>query len=62
MFGKVSSFGKGYGFIRGDDGRRYYVRSGDVCVPSGILTAGSHVDFRPGTNDRGLIARNVRPL
>lgn len=62
MYGKVSRFEKGWGFIQGDNGKRYYVSSGEIRVPSGILAVGSHVDFRPSTNDRGLVAVDVRPL
>ncbi len=62
MHGKVIRFGKGWGFIRGDDDRRYYVKSGDIRVPSGFLATGSQVEFRPTTNDKGRMAVDVRPL
>lgn len=67
MFGKVTRFNGRWGFIKEDDreggtGRTYYVRSGDILVPSGFLAAGSHVEFTPSLNDRGRIALNVRPM
>ncbi len=62
MYGKVSRFEKGWGFILGDNGRRYYVSGGEIRVPSGILAVGSHVEFHPSVNDRGYAAKNVRPI
>ena len=62
MFGQVIQFYRGYGFIKGDDGMPYYVRGGDIRLPSGFLAKGSHVEFRPSTNDKGRIALDVRPL
>lgn len=57
MLGKVESYSdsKGWGFIRGDDGRRYYVSRGGInkqSIPSGSLYAGCTVEFRTGEGNR----------
>jgi len=50
MIGKVESYDakKGYGFIRGDDGKRYFVPYVNVKTASGSLMAGYTVDFNTG--------------
>ena len=50
MIGRVESYNprKGYGFIQGDDGRRYYVSSGNInknSIRSGSLSSGYCVSF-----------------
>jgi len=61
MLGKVESYNskKGYGFIRGDDGLRYFVPYCNVKTRSGSLDAGYQVEFTGGRNERGYIASNV---
>jgi cold shock CspA family protein len=49
-----------YGFLRGDDGRRYFVHRTDVAGP--MLTAGERVQFDPLTTAKGLRARAVQRL
>lgn len=61
MFGKVESYNpkKGFGFILGDDGLRYFVPYCNVKTASGSLGAGYQVEFTGGRNERGYIASNV---
>ena len=62
MRGRVTSFltEKGYGFIRGDDGRDYFVHLDDVAghVP---LVDSQVVMFETTTTAKGYRARSVRP-
>ena len=64
MFGKVDSFDskKRYGFILGDDGRRYFVHSGSINIPSGNLDRGYMVSFTPTLSSRGYAAADVNLL
>lgn len=53
MIGRVESYNprKGYGFIMGDDGRRYYISSGNIdrnSIRSGSLVSGYGVIFNTG--------------
>lgn len=61
MLGKVEQFDnkKRYGFISGDDGRRYFVHASNVKTPSGSLEKGYMVSFTATTNNRGYAAVNV---
>ncbi len=59
MLGKVSTYDsrKGWGFIHGDDGRRYYVSQGNISLPSRCLYPGYTVEFSVREGNRAL---NVR--
>lgn len=57
MLGKVENYSnsKNWGFILGDDGRRYYVSKGKInkeSIPSGTLQKGCTVEFRTGEGNR----------
>ena len=59
MLGKVESFNdaKGWGFIRGDDGRRYYVSRGNISrdkIPSRTLSSGYSVEFSTGEGNKAF--------
>lgn len=60
MLGKVESYSskKGYGFIAGDDGRKYFVPYCNVRTRSGELIRGYQVEFN--TEKIGNRAYNVR--
>lgn len=65
MIGKVENYSprKGYGFIMGDDGKRYYVSSGNIDknnIRSGQLASGYTVSFNTGK--AGNKAYDVRYL
>ena len=55
MRGTVKEFGtqRGWGFITGDDGKDYFVRT---------LYKGDLVEFEPTETDRGVKAGNVIPI
>lgn len=60
--GEVISFvaSKGYGFISGDDGERYFVHQKEV--EGGVqLTSGQRVTFVPTPSPKGSKARHVVP-
>lgn len=61
MIGKVENYNpkKGYGFILGDDGRKYFVPYCNVKTASGSLSAGYTVEFSRGDGNRAM---NVRLL
>lgn len=61
MLGKVENYDpkKGYGFIRGDDGKKYFVPYCNVNTVSGILSAGYTVEFNIGQGNKAF---NVRYL
>lgn len=64
MMGKVESYSaaKNWGFIRGDDGRRYYVSRGNINrerVPSRALSAGCSVEFSTGEGNKALNVRYI---
>ncbi|RMM39045.1 cold shock domain-containing protein (plasmid) [Pseudomonas amygdali pv. lachrymans] len=60
--GEVVSFvvSKGYGFISGDDGERYFVHQKDVQGGE-TLTSGQRVAFVPTPSPKGSKARHVVP-
>lgn len=61
IYGRVDTFNreKHWGFISGDDGRRYYVSSSDINIPSKALDAGYAVVFTPTCGNRGYRAEDV---
>ena len=60
MTGIVVQFGtKGYGFITGDDGEKYFVHQKNVYNKS-RLRADTRVQFRVETSEKGLVAVDVR--
>ena len=63
MEGTISSFlpGKGYGFLRGDDGRDYFVHRNDVIEPRAVVE-GQRVVFEESATPKGYRARRVRPV
>lgn len=60
--GVVTSFvsAKGYGFISGDDGERYFVHQHDVHGGETLIT-GQRVTFEPTPSPKGSKARRVVP-
>jgi cold shock CspA family protein len=60
--GVVTSFvqAKGYGFINGDDGERYFVHVNDVLGDQGLVT-GHRVTFVPTPSPKGSKAKQVVP-
>jgi len=60
MKGIVAQFGtKGYGFITGDDGEKYFVHQKNVYNKS-RLRADTRVKFRVETSEKGLVAVDVK--
>ena len=60
MTGIVSQFGtKGYGFITGDDGEKYFVHQKNVYNKS-RLRPDTRVKFRVETSEKGLVAVDVK--
>jgi len=60
MTGIVVQFGtKGYGFITGDDGEKYFVHQKNVYNKS-RLRSDTRVTFRVETSEKGLVATNVK--
>ena len=60
MTGVVAQFGtKGYGFITGDDGEKYFVHQKNVYNKS-RLRSDTRVEFKSETSDKGLVAVNVK--
>jgi len=52
---------KGYGFIRGEDGKDVFVHR--TALPMGVyLNEGDEVEFEVEESDRGPRAANVRKL
>jgi len=59
MTGIVAQFGtKGYGFITGDDGEKYFVHQKNVYNKS-RLRADTRVKYRVETSEKGLVAVDV---
>jgi len=57
--GVVAQFGtKGYGFITGDDGEKYFVHQKNVYNKS-RLKANARVVFQAESSEKGLVASNV---
>ena len=60
MTGIVVQFGtKGYGFITGDDGKKYFVHQKNVYNKS-RLRADTRVQYKVETSEKGLVAVNVK--
>ncbi|MCS5592244.1 MAG: cold shock domain-containing protein [Gammaproteobacteria bacterium] len=60
MTGIVAQFGtKGYGFITGDDGEKYFVHQKNVYNKS-RLRSDTRVAFKIEESDKGLVAVNVK--
>ena len=60
MTGIVVQFGtKGYGFITGDDGEKYFVHQKNVYNRS-RLRADTRVKYRVETSEKGLVAIDVK--
>jgi CspA family cold shock protein len=58
--GVVAQFGtKGYGFITGDDGEKYFVHQKNIYNKS-RLKADTRVVFQAESSDKGLVATNVK--
>ena len=60
MTGIVAQFGtKGYGFISGDDGEKYFVHQKNVFNKS-RLRNDTRVRYKVETSDKGLVAVDVK--
>ena len=60
MTGTVAQFGsKGYGFITGDDGEKYFVHQKNVYNKSRLRTD-TRVKYRVETSEKGLVAVDVQ--
>jgi len=60
MTGIVAQFGtKGYGFITGDDGEKYFVHQKNVYNKSRLRTD-TRVKYRVETSEKGLVALDVK--
>ena len=60
MTGIVAQFGtKGYGFITGDDGEKYFVHQKNIYNKS-RLSADTRVKYKVETSEKGLIAVDVK--
>jgi len=60
MTGIVAQFGtKGYGFITGDDGEKYFVHQKNVYNKS-RLKADTRVKYNVETSEKGFVAVNVK--
>ena len=60
MTGIVAQFGsKGYGFISGDDGEKYFVHQKNVFNKS-RLRVDTRVKYKVETSEKGLVAVNVQ--
>ena len=60
MTGIVAQFGtKGYGFITGDDGEKYFVHQKNVYNKS-RLRNNTRVKYRVETSEKGLVAVDVK--
>jgi len=60
MTGKVAQFGtKGYGFITGDDGEKYFVHQKNVYNKS-RLRVDARVKYKVETSEKGLVAVDVQ--
>lgn len=64
MDGTVSSFlpAKGYGFVRGDDGRDYFLHQSDLVPAFGVPIEGQRISFEETATPKGYRARRVKPL
>ena len=60
MSGIVAQFGtKGYGFITGDDGEKYFVHQKNVFNKS-RLRSDTRVKFKVENSEKGLVATDVK--
>ena len=60
MTGIIVQFGaKGYGFITGDDGEKYFVHQKNVYNKS-RLRADTRVKYKVETSEKGLVAVDVK--
>ena len=60
MTGIVAQFGsKGFGFITGDDGEKYFVHQKNVYNKSRLRT-NTRVKYRVETSEKGLVAVDVK--
>jgi len=60
MTGIVTQFGtKGYGFITGDDGEKYFVHQKNVYNKSRLRTD-TRVKYKVETSEKGLVAVDVK--
>ena len=60
MTGIVAQFGtKGYGFITGDDGEKYFVHQKNIYNKSRLRTD-TRVKYRVETSEKGLVAVDVK--
>ena len=60
MTGIVAQFGtKGYGFINGDDGEKYFVHQKNVYNKS-RLSADTRVKYKVETSEKGFVAVDVK--
>jgi len=60
MTGTVAQFGtKGYGFITGDDGEKYFVHQKNVYNKS-RLKADTRVKYKVETSEKGFVAVDVK--
>ena len=59
MTGIVAQFGtKGYGFITGDDGEKYFVHQKNIFNKS-RLRSDTRVKFKVESSEKGLVATDV---
>ena len=60
MTGIVAQFGtKGYGFITGDDGEKYFVHQKNIYNKS-RLRSDTRVKFKVESSEKGLVAIDVK--
>ena len=60
MTGTVVQFGtKGYGFITGDDGEKYFVHQKNIYNKSRLSTD-TRVKYKVETSEKGLVAVEVK--
>ena len=60
MTGIVAQFGtKGYGFITGDDGEKYFVHQKNIYIKS-RLRSDVRVKFKVESSEKGLVAVDVK--
>ena len=60
MTGIVAQFGtKGYGFITGDDGEKYFVHQKNIYNKS-RLRSDTRVKFKAENSEKGLVAVDVK--
>ena len=60
MTGIVTQFGtKGYGFITGDDGKKYFVHQKNIYNKS-RLRIDTRVKYKVETSEKGLVAVDVK--